>query len=110
MACRAGVVGRYGLGVELREVLRERGRADGEHEGLVAVVAAAPVTLAEGPGHGQLRHFLAVAEDAELGLARQHLAAADEADLPAAEGDAVVVDDALTRELRACLFGLLWCR
>ncbi|SRR5260221_6233145 len=98
-----------GMGIELGEVFVEGGRADGEHEGLVAVVAGPPVAAAEGAGHGQLRHLLAVAEDAELGLAGQHFLAADEAHLPAAEGNPVVLENALTRELRANLLRLLWC-
>ena len=104
-----GVVRDVGVGVELREKFVQRAHAEGEDEGLVAVVAAAPVALAEGAGHGQLRHLFAVAEDAELGLAGQHLPAADEAGLPRAPGDAIVIDDALARELRADGLGLFRC-
>ena len=98
-----------GMRVQLREEFVERADAGGEDEGLIAVVAAAPVALAERARHGQLRDLFAVAEDAEFGLAGQHFPAADQAGLPRAPGDAVVVDDALARELRADRFGLFRC-
>ncbi|HEX2059540.1 MAG TPA: thiamine pyrophosphate-dependent dehydrogenase E1 component subunit alpha, partial [Thermoanaerobaculia bacterium] len=56
---RAWEAYRAPIDAELREELVERGRADGEHEGLIAVVAGAPVALAERARPGQLRHFLA---------------------------------------------------
>ena len=52
--------------IELCEELVECGDAEGEHEGLVAVVAGAPVSAAERARHRQLRDFLPVAENAEL--------------------------------------------
>ena len=45
----------------------------------LSAVPGAEVAVTEGPGHGQLGHFLASAEDAELRLAGEDLAAADEA-------------------------------
>src|SRR5215212_6818505 len=89
--------------IELPEEFVERGDAEGEHQGLVAVVAGAPVALAECARPCELRDFLAVAENAELRLAGEHFLAADEAGLPAAHGDAIVVDDRFARELRARL-------
>jgi hypothetical protein len=87
VACRVGV------GVELGEELLDRCHAQGEHRRLVAVVARAHVAGAHGASHRHLRHFLAVAEDAELGLAGEHFLAADEAHLAAAVGPAVIAGD-----------------
>jgi hypothetical protein len=84
-----------GMGVELREPLLHGELADGEHEGHVAVVAAAPVAVAELLGHGHLGQFLTVAEDAELGLACKHFLAAQQARLATLVYDAVVAEDLL---------------
>ena len=98
------------IGVELSEEFVECSHPRGEDEGLIAVVAGSPIAFAEGAGHGQLRHFLAVAEDAELRLAGEHFLAADQAGLTASKGHTVVPDDALARELRADLLRLFWRR
>src|SRR4051794_22340428 len=95
--------------VKLREKLLERRRADGEHERLIAVIAGTEITAPERARHRQLRDLFTVAEDPELRLAGENFLAADEAGLTAAVRDAVVVEDALASELRACLFGLLGC-
>ena len=98
---RARLALRIRVGVELCEVLFEGEGPDREHEGLVAVVARAPVAGAEGPGHRELRDLLAVAEDPELRLAGEHLAAAEVARLPRQVPEPVVVEDRLARKLGA---------
>src|SRR6266536_5936258 len=98
------IVRDIGVGVELPEELVERSHAEGQDEGLIAVIARAPVALAEGARPGELRHFLAVAKNAELRLAGEHLLAADQTGLATAKGDAVVLENALAGELGAGLF------
>ena len=61
------------MSVELRKELLNVAFADGEHECLIAIVTASPVPRLKRPGHGELRHFLAVSEDSKLRLARQDL-------------------------------------
>jgi len=87
-----------GIGVELGEELLDGEQAEREHHGLIAVVAGAEVALAQHLRQRQVRHLLAVAEDAELGLAGEHLAAADQARLAALAGDAVIVERLLAAE------------
>ncbi len=82
-----------GVGVELRKELLRGHPPQGEHQGLVAVIAGAEVARAEGVGQGHLGHFLAVAEDAELGLAGEDLLAGDDAEEAAEPGGAVVPED-----------------
>src|SRR5438105_3532343 len=96
-----------GIGIELGEQLVERPHPRCEDERLIAVVTGAPVALAKRARHGQLGDFFAVAENPEFGLAGEDLFASDQAGLPAAEGDAIVLDDALASELRAELLRLL---
>ena len=79
-----------GVGVELGEELAHRHRAQRQHEGLIAVVARPDVASAEGIGHRQLGHLLAVAEDPELGAPGEHLGATQNADVPAADADPIV--------------------
>ena len=78
------------VAVELGEELPEVDDAEGEHPGLVAVIARAPVALLEGAREGELRHFLAVAEYAELGFARQHFLAPDYRRETGGEGQLVI--------------------
>jgi len=59
--------------------------------------------LAERTRHGELRDFLAVAEDPEFCFAGEDFLTADQAGLTAAKRDTIVLDDALARELRADL-------
>ena len=97
------------IGIELREKFIERRGAEGEEERLIAIVAAAPIACAKGPRQRELRDFFAVAEDAELRFSGEHFFPSDQAGLTAAKGDAIVVDDALARELRTRLLRLLRC-
>jgi hypothetical protein len=89
-AARVGV--HIGVGVQLREPLLHGELADGEHEGHVAVVATAPIAIAELFGHGHLGQFLAIAEDAELGFAGKHLLATQQAGFAAFVHDAVIAE------------------
>ena len=82
-SARDGFGVQVGVGVELGEPLLDVDHAEHEHPGLVAVVARAPVAFAEGARNGEIGEFLAVAEDAELGLAAQHFAPSDEGGLAA---------------------------
>src|SRR5512132_2157226 len=81
------------IGVELREVLLERGGADREHDGLIAVVTAAPVSGTHDVRHRELRDLFAVTEDPERSPSRQHLAPAELARGAASHGEAVVGND-----------------
>lgn len=92
-SARDGLGVQVSVGVELGEPLLDVDHAEHEHPGLVAVVARAPVAFAEGARNGEIGEFLAVAEDAELGLAAQHFAPADEGSLAGGVGEAVVVED-----------------
>ena len=85
-----GFKGRVGMRVKLREELLKREQVQGEHPGLVAVIARAPVAFLKSMGDGELGQFLAVAEDAELGFAGQHLAPADDGRLARAVSQAVI--------------------
>src|SRR5882672_6933039 len=80
-------------GVELREVLRQIGQPDREHEGLVAVVAGPPVTRAEGVRHAELSDLLALARDAKGRVPDQDLAPRELTRRPAAHGEPVVGED-----------------
>src|SRR5437867_325794 len=107
---RPGIVGHIGIGIQLVEEFLERSDSRSEDERLIAIVAGAPVALAERAGHGQLRHFLAIAEDAEFCFAGEDFFAADQTRLAAAKGDTIVLHDALARELSTDLLRLLRCR
>ncbi|MCU0320707.1 MAG: hypothetical protein MUE88_11640 [Flavobacteriales bacterium] len=94
-ASAAGIRVHVGVGVELREPLLHGELADGEHEGHVAVIATAPIAIAELLGHGHLGQFLAIAEDAELGFAGEHFLATQQTGLAALGHNAVVAEDLL---------------
>ena len=81
------------IGVELREVLREVGEPDREHEGLIAVVPRAPITRPKGPRHGELRDLLSLPGDAEGGFADEDLASRQLARRATPNGEPVVGDD-----------------
>ena len=75
-ACAAGFTFNVGVCVEGgKKLLRTEG-PDGHHKGLVAVVSASKVSVAENPGPSELGELLAVAKNAKFGLARQDLLAA----------------------------------
>ncbi len=76
--------------IELGEELLNRIKTGGEHKGLVAVIPATPIAIAEGAGHRHLRDFLPITEDPKLRLTRQHLAPPEHAGKPALVRDAVV--------------------
>jgi hypothetical protein len=90
--------GKIGVLVMLGEELLERKQAEGEHEGLIAVVAGAEVSLFEGVSHGDLCDFLPVAEDAEFGFAGKDVLARENAGQAAAVRDAVVLQGYVTAE------------
>src|SRR5260221_281079 len=69
-----------------------------KYPSLVAVVARAPVTGLERPGHGQVGDLLAVTEDAERRVSAQDLGAPDDAGAAAAVGESVIGDDLIGRE------------
>ncbi len=89
--CRIGCD--VGVSVELSEELLDGEEFQREHEGLVAVVAGSHVAQREGVGEGDLRDFLAIAEDAEHGAAEHDLTARKRAHLSAAVCDAVVAEN-----------------
>lgn len=101
-AGRRGVGLGVGVGVQLGEELVDGAHAEREDQGLVAVVAGADVPRREEPGQGHLRHFLAIAEDAELRLAAHHLAPSDQAGLAALVRQPVVADDVLGGDAEVC--------
>ena len=90
-----------GVGVEVRVAVQlgeERAHirhARRPHEGLVAVVARAPVARTERFGHRELGDLFAVAEDSEGGVPAQDLGAPDDAGTAAGVGEAVVGADGL---------------
>ena len=88
-----GIMLHVGMGVKLGKILLDVDHAEGEHPGLVAVVARAPVAFAEGAGDGHLGDFLAVAKDAEFGFSAQHFAPPNQRHLPRLVGGAVIFDD-----------------
>ena len=99
----AGVGAHIGVRIELREPLLHGELPDGEHEGHVAVVAAAPIAIAELLGHAHLRQLLAIAEDPELGFAAKDLLAADERRLAAQHAELIVAQDFLFQFAQADL-------
>ena len=82
-----------GVGVELREELLRGDQPQGQHQRLVPVIARPEIAGAEGAGQGDLRRFLAVAEDAEFGFPRKDLLAGDDAEETAEPRGAVVLED-----------------
>jgi hypothetical protein len=70
---RPAVAGSWdiGVGVELGKKSLDVDYAEGEHPGLVAVVAGAPIAFLEGARDGKLGDFFAIAEDAKFGFAAE---------------------------------------
>ena len=66
----AGLALDLGVGVDLGEVLLPGEEPQRHHQRLVAVVAAAPVALAEGAGEGDLSDLLGRSEPIEPGHER----------------------------------------
>ncbi len=96
------------VSVELREEFLNGVRAEREHPSLVAVISRTPIAFAEGARDGDIRQFLAVAENAKLGFAAQHFASADQTRLPRLVRDAVIFDNFFLIEGKrngALLFG-----
>ena len=98
-ACRHGLPFGVRIRVELGEILLHIEQPQGHHQGLVAVVPAAEITVAELAGEGQLRHLLAITEDAEFGLARQHFLSAEQGSLTADASKSVIVQGDLPQVL-----------
>ena len=90
---RIGIGRHIGMGIKLGEELLNGGRAQREHERLVAIVARAKVAFAESPRHGDLGKLLPVAKNAELGPTVEYLATADNACLPALHAQFVIAQD-----------------
>jgi len=88
-----GVCMKVGVGVQLGEKFLDTGFADGEHEGLAAIVTDAEVSLSERFGHGDLWDFLAIAKNAEFGFAAEDFAPSDQAGLPALHRQTVIAHD-----------------
>ncbi len=82
-----------GVSVELRKKGLEIEDPEGMHPGLVAVIAGAPITFAEGARNGQLGYFLAIAKNAKFGFAAQNLAAANQRNLAGLVSQAVIFED-----------------
>ena len=98
-AARAGrFIGNRCMRIQLREKFLNGVNAGSKHEGLVAVIAGAPIAILEHARHRDLRQLLAIAENAEFRLARQHLAATQHAREPALVADAVIAQDFFTRK------------
>ena len=79
-----------GIWLAVGEILLPGKLANGGHKGLVAVVAGPEVAVLKGAGHGQLGHFLAIAEDAKLGFAHEYFLAASQRSVAAFPGQAVI--------------------
>ena len=88
-----GLRGQIRVGVKLGEILFVGMGAQGKEKRLIPIVAGAPIAGSHGMGEGNLRHFLAIAKDTELGLAAEHFAPADQTELTALEGDAIVIEN-----------------
>jgi len=91
-ACRHGLAGGVGVGVELSEILLDGQQADRHHQRLVPIVSTAEITGLELAGEGQLGHLLAVSEDAELGFAGQDLFPTQKRRFPADAGQSVIME------------------
>jgi len=88
-----GIVLHVGVRVKLGKKFLDARGPEGEHPGLVTIVAGAPVAFVEDARHGKLGDFLAVAKNTELGLAGEHFAAADQGGLAGLVGQAIVFDN-----------------
>ena len=67
--------------------------AQGQHQGLVAVVPCPEIPFAECFGHGHLGNFLAVAKDAEFGPAFHDFHAPQYAGVAAFDTQTVIADN-----------------
>ena len=94
--CRVRVAHDVRVGVELREVLREIRQADGEHEGLVPVVARPPIARPERARHAELGDLFALPGDAKGRVPHQDLAPRELAGRPAADREPIVRKDVLS--------------
>jgi hypothetical protein len=97
-----GVGFQVSVGIQLGKEIAKLKHTQGMDPGLVTVITGAPIPFPEGARHGELRQFLAVAEDAELCLARKYLAPSDDGCLSRTVSQAVVGDDLADREGQVC--------
>jgi hypothetical protein len=82
-----------GIGVQGSKKLLRRQGPNRQHERLVAVVAAAEVSVAKNPRPGQLSELFAVAKNAEFGLAGKDFLAAKQRAFAAQDSEAVVAQE-----------------
>jgi len=88
----------------LGKELVKRVLTNGEHEGLITVVAGAKITRLERPGHSNLCQLFAITKNAELRLAAQHFAAADQAGLAAAVRQTIIGENIIPHKGGVCSF------
>ena len=81
------------VGVKGRKIFLDIEEVEGHHEGLVAVVAAAPIPGAQEFRKCNLGEFLSVAEDAKFRLAAQHLFPPQQRGLPAQATQPVIFEE-----------------
>jgi len=74
----------------LCEKLADAAEFFGQHKGLVAVITGPNITGCKGPGHGQLRYFLAISKNPKFCLTGEHLFSANQARLSADPCDSVI--------------------
>jgi hypothetical protein len=79
------------IGIKLRKELLYGGQPAGKGKRLVAVVTGPEIARLKKLGHRYLRHFFAVAKDAELGFASQHFLAAKQTGFAAQANPPVVL-------------------
>src|SRR5688572_19660242 len=91
---RAATEGGFGrdvrVSVKLSEESFDREQAERKHQRLIAIISGTEIAFLEGVGEGELRDFLAVAENSEFRFAGEDFAPAQQTALPASEGCAVV--------------------
>ena len=81
------------MAVELGEEAAEVHDPEGEHPGLVPVIARSPVAFLEGSRERQLGDLLAVAEYSEFGLSGKHLSAPRDGRAAGGIGKSIVAYD-----------------
>ena len=69
--------------IELRKKLLHSSEPAGKHKCLVPIISGTEITGFEKLGHSDLRHFFAIAENAEFSFTGEHLFTPQQTRLPA---------------------------